>query len=108
MALDEAIEHTPRGYASYSAFCRVRRKLGRNMGHINVDTTADHRKYVPWVKHEHGSKEDDEVAAEAKAEAERIQHEKELEKERLENERWERNRKADAFVEAHNDAVSYY
>jgi uncharacterized membrane protein YqiK len=107
MALDEAIEHTPKEYSSYPAYCRVRRKLSLNRN-SNLVRMEDHRRLVPWVKHGHGSKEADEEAAKAKAEAERIAAEKELERERLYEEIYQRHKKADEFIEAHNDSVAYW
>lgn len=107
LALDETIEHTPKGYVSYPAFCRVRRKLALNRNSVSI-RLEDHRHLVPWVKHDHGSKEADEEAARAKAEADRIASEKEVEKERLEREKCERINRVNKFVEEHNEAVSIW
>ena len=104
-ALDIAIDRE--SCSTYiTAFERVRRKLSlnRNSNHF---CTEDHRRYNPWIKHEHGSEADDEVAEKAKAETDRIAKEKELAEAKLSDEAWLLMKRQEAYIERHNEAVSY-
>jgi hypothetical protein len=74
----------------------------RNRNNSHTDTNEDHRRYVPFIKHEHGSLEDDETAKKAEEQKEREHAEKMRKQEERDAEIARHADEVNAHIDAHN------